>query len=106
MTALIHQILLGQQMLIPLETKGIIDWLTQKNTAVQVLFRAASITIGIAFVIWQGIASRGAMAKIIISAVAAAIFIWVVFSVTDLKDRVGDEVNSHGQLIVTVDQGR
>ena len=73
---------------------GIIDWLTGKNAAVQTLSRAFSITAGIIFVIYQAIVSRGAMARVIIAGIAAGIFIWIVFNVTDLKTRVNNEVNA------------
>lgn len=73
---------------------GIIDWLTGKNAAVQTLGRGFSITAGIIFVIYQALISRGAMARVIIAGIAAGIFIWIVFNVTDLKDRVGNEVNA------------
>jgi len=73
---------------------GIIDWLTGKNAAVQTLSRAFSITAGIIFVIYQAIVSRGAMARVIIAGIAAGIFIWIVFNVTDLQTRVQNEVNA------------
>jgi hypothetical protein len=73
---------------------GIIDWLTGKNAAVQTLSRAFSITAGIIFVIYQAIVSRGAMARVIIAGIAAGIFIWIVFNVTDLQTRVNNEVNA------------
>lgn len=73
---------------------GILDWATSKNTQTQALFRAISITVAIIFVIWQAVASRLAMARIIISIVTAGILIWGVFNVTDIQDRVNNEVNS------------
>lgn len=81
---------------------GIINWLTAKNTEVQTLFRAIAITLGVGFVIWQGVASRGAMARIIISIIGAGIFIWGVFNVTDVKDRVGNEVDSFAPVAVHI----
>jgi hypothetical protein len=88
-------------LLIPLDGTGIIDWLTSKNTAVQVLFRGFSITAGIGFVIWQGIKSQGAMSRIIAAGIAAGIFIYFVFSITDIKDRVKTEVGSERPAIVS-----
>jgi hypothetical protein len=73
---------------------GIIDWLTGKNAAVQTLGRGFSITAGIIFVIYQAFVSRGAMARIIIAGIAAGIFVWIVWNVTGLKDRVDTEVNT------------
>jgi hypothetical protein len=73
---------------------GIIDWLTGKNAAVQTLGRGFSVTAGIIFVIYQAFVSRGAMARIIIAGIAAAAFVWIVWNITALKDRVDNEVNA------------
>lgn len=75
---------------------GIIDWLTGKSTELQALGRGLSITFGILFIVWQAIVSRGAMARVIIAALAAGVFVWAVWNVTSLKDRVDNEVNSLG----------
>ena len=68
--------------------------MTAKNSQTQSLLKAMAVTVGVLFVIWQAIASRGAMARIIIAIIAAGVFVWGVFNVTTIKDRVGNEVNS------------
>lgn len=73
---------------------GVLDWLTNKLTELQGVFRLLSVVGGMGFVIWQGISSRGAMARIIISGIAAGIFIWIVWNVTTLQTRVDDEINA------------
>lgn len=73
---------------------GLLDWLTNKLTDLQAVFRLLSVVGGMGFVIWQGISSRGAMARIIIAGIAAGIFIWIVWNVTALQTRVGNEVNA------------
>ncbi len=73
---------------------GLLDWLTNKLTELQGVFRLLSVVGGMGFVIWQGISSRGAMARIIIAGIAAGIFIWIVWNVTALQDRVNNEVNA------------
>jgi hypothetical protein len=73
---------------------GIIAWLTTKNTETLTLVRAAAVTLACIFVIMNAVSSRGAMARIIISLAAAGVFVWGVFNVTTIKDRVGDEVGS------------
>lgn len=75
--------------LIPLE--GVLDWITKKNVQTQSVLMAVAITIGIIFVIWQALLSRGAMARIIIAALAAGIFVWAVWNITSLKNMVGGE---------------
>lgn len=83
---------------------GIIDWLTNKTSAVQGLFRVFSVVGGMGFVIYQALASRGAFARIIIAGIAAAVFVWIVFNVTSLQGRVGNEVNGAG-VVHTVPAG-
>ena len=79
---------------------GLLDWLTAKNGQTQTVLRGLAVTLGIIFVIWAAVASRGAMARIIIAIVAAGVFIWGVFNVTSIKDRVGNEVNASGPSVV------
>ena len=113
MSALIHltqevstQALAGHLMAAPPASgEGILDWLTSKNSQTQTLLRAVAVTLAIIFVIVQAVASRGAMARIIISLVAAGIFVWGVWSVTDIKDRVDNEVNASGPAVVQVGPG-
>ncbi len=73
---------------------GLLDWLTNKLSDLQAVFRLLSVVGGMGFVIWQGISSRGAMARIIIAGIAAGIFIWIVWNVTALQTRVNNEVNA------------
>ena len=85
--------------------QGILDWLTAKNSQTQTLLRAMAVTLGIIFVIWQAVSSRGAMARVIIAIVAAGIFVWGVWNVTDIKDRVENEVNALGPVVVQLHPG-
>jgi len=75
-------------------TVGILDWINAKSSELQTVGRGLAVTFGIVFVIYQAIVSRGAMARVIIAGIAAGIFIWIVWNVTALKDRVGQEVNA------------
>ena len=74
--------------------EGILDWSNSKLAAVEATFRVLAGVAGVGFVIWQGFQSRGAMARIIISGLAAAVFVWIVFNVTDLQGRVDSEINA------------
>lgn len=79
---------------------GILDWLTAKNAQTQAVLRALAVTLGIIFVIWQAVSSRGAMARVIIAIIAAGVFVWGVWNVTGIKDRVDNEVNAAGATVV------
>lgn len=82
---------------------GILDWLTNKNSQTQTLVRAMVVTLAIVFVVWQAVVSRMAMARVIIAGVTAGMFVWIVWNVTDLKDRVGNEVNSMPAVVQITD---
>ena len=73
---------------------GLLDTTTEKLQDLQGVLRLFAAVAGVGFVIFQGIASRGAMARILISGLAAGVFVWIVFNVTDLRDRVDNEVNA------------
>lgn len=73
---------------------GIIDTIMAKLAGLQMMFRALSVVGGMGFVIWQGLASRGAIARIIVAGLAAGVFIWIVWNVTELQSRVDNEITS------------
>lgn len=85
----------------PVAGDGIIEWLTTKNSETLALVRAAAVTLACIFVIMNAVSSRGSMARIIISLAAAGVFVWGVFNVTTIKDRVDDEVGSMAPAPVT-----
>ncbi|WP_203338615.1 hypothetical protein [Nocardioides limicola] len=72
----------------------LIGWSTEKLGALETLMKTFAVVAGIAFVILQAIASRGAMARVVISGLAAGLFIWIVLNVELVKDRVDSEINS------------
>lgn len=74
--------------------QGIFDCATTKVNQAGSLFRALSAVAGVGFVIYQAISSRGAMARILISGLAAGVFVWIVWNVTTLRDRVDNEVSA------------
>lgn len=77
-----------------IQAGGILDWVDAKNTQAQSTFRSLSVFIAIVFVVWQAISSKMAMARVIISGLAAGVFIYIVWNVTKLKDRVDEEIGS------------
>jgi len=73
---------------------GFIDLGNDKLAELEVLFRGLSVVAGIGFVIFQAISSRGAIARIIVAGLAAGLFIWIVWNVSDLETMVDDEINA------------
>lgn len=83
---------------------GLLDWGNDKVAQLGSFFRGFSVVAGIGFVIVQALISRGAFSRIIVSGLAAAVFIWIVWNVTDLKDRVGKDLQA-APAVVWVHQG-
>lgn len=77
----------------PLAAGGFIDWGNEKAGQVGSLFRVLASVIAVGFVIWQGVKSHGAMARIIMAGLAAGVFVYLVFNVTSIRDRVGTEID-------------
>ena len=73
---------------------GLLDWGNGKVAEVGTFFRGLSVVAGIGFVIFQALVSRGAFSRIVVSGLAAAVFIWIVWNVTDLKERVGKDLQA------------
>lgn len=73
---------------------GWFDWAETLNSDTQNLLKGVAITLGIVFVIIAGVKSHGSMARIIIAAFAAGIFVWVVWNITSVKDKVGNDINA------------
>lgn len=87
-----------------LAADGILDTISAKATEAQGVLRVIASVASIGFVIYQAISSRGAMARILVSGLAAGVFVWIVFNVTELSDRVDNEVNAAGVAPVAAPQ--
>ena len=75
-------------------SQGILDLISQKNQEVQTVARSLGVTAAVIFVIVNAIKSSMAIARIVVAGLAAGVFVWVVWNITDLQSRVNDEVNS------------
>ena len=75
---------------------GILDTANTKAAAVQVTLRLGAGVGALFFVIKNAISSGGAISRIVVAGAAAGVFMWIVFNVTDLQNRVGTEVNGAG----------
>lgn len=73
---------------------GILDWVDTKSTQATTTVRGVSILLAIIFVVVAAVVSRMAMARILIAGIAAGLFIWIVFNVTSIQDRVGNEIDA------------
>ncbi len=87
-----------------LAADGILDTISAKATEAQGVLRVIASVASIGFVIYQAISSRGAMARILVSGLAAGVFVWIVFNVTELSNRVDNEVNAAGVVPAAASQ--
>lgn len=74
--------------------EGLLDLGTEKINGLTTLLRGLSVLMGIGFLIFRGFQTKGAMAAIVVAGLAAGLFIWLVFNVTNIKDRVDAELNA------------
>lgn len=71
---------------------GLLGTINVKSEEAKETVRIVSGLVAIAFVVHQAAVSRLAMGRIIVSSLAAAVFLWVVFNVTEVKDKVGEDL--------------
>lgn len=86
----------------------LIDIAGQQTDAVRGLLRAFSAVAGILFVIVNWIKSGGALGRVIVCGIAAGAFVWIVWNVSDLRDKVGSEFDAQGPapaVVVDVPRG-
>lgn len=84
--------------------EGFLDTISEKLTDLEGVLRLFAAVAGIGFVVYQGVSSRGAMARILVSGLAAGVFVWIVFNVTNLQNRVDSEINAAGVTAMATSQ--
>lgn len=82
----------------------LIDIAGQQTDAVRGLLRAFSAVAGILFVIINWIKSGGALGRVIVCGIAAGAFVWIVWNVSELRDKVGSEFDAQGPVAAVVVQ--
>lgn len=101
------QILAEQGPMIVQAADGVFDLATEKLNSLNVLLRAAAVVVAVIFIIYRAVATKGAMAAILVAVACGALFIYGVWNVTDLQTRVGNEINSAPAVSsLTVDIGQ
>lgn len=71
---------------------GLLGTINVKSEEAKETVRIVSGLVAIAFVVFQAAVSRMAMGRIIVSTLAAGVFMWVVFNITEVKDKVGEDL--------------
>lgn len=73
---------------------GILGTINVKSEEAKNTVRIVSGLIAIAFIVFQAAASRLAMGRIIVSSLAAGVFMWVVFNITDVQEKIGEDLQA------------
>lgn len=73
---------------------GLLGTINVKSEEAKQTVRIVSGLVAIAFVVFQAAASRMAMGRIIVSTLAAGVFMWVVFNITEVQDRIGEDLQT------------
>ncbi|PSL01372.1 hypothetical protein CLV30_114102 [Haloactinopolyspora alba] len=71
---------------------GILDWTSDTATSLRTVLRVVAITVAVLFVVFKAVQSKFAIGTIVVSALAAGVFIWIVYNVTSLRDTVGEDM--------------
>ncbi|TDD95174.1 hypothetical protein [Jiangella asiatica] len=71
---------------------GLLDWASQTAIDLQPVLQTVAITVAILFVIYKAVQSKFSLGTIVVSALAAGIFVWLVFNVIDLSDTIGEDL--------------
>lgn len=77
---------------------GILDWVDNKASQATNTIRGVTVLLAILFVVVAAVMSRMSMARVLIAGIAAGLFIWIVFNVTSIQDRVDSEINASGAV--------
>jgi hypothetical protein len=77
--------------------EGIFDFITLKSAEAVVAARAVIIAAAVGFFLWRVVASRMAMAAMIVAGLCAGLMIWIGWNVTDIDDRFDSEINGSAQ---------
>jgi hypothetical protein len=90
---LIHEVV-SQLPLAPGDGDDILGLADEKIAQIKNTIRGGSVLLGMIFVGYHAYVSKLAMARMFIAGLAAGVFIWIVFNITDIQGRVGNEIDS------------
>lgn len=85
---------------------GVFGWVESEAGQLQSTMQTLSIVVAVIFVVFRAVKTGFAIASIAISALMAAVFVWIVYNVDILSNRVDEEINSSpAAVVVQVDVG-
>lgn len=82
---------------------GVLDWTSSTASDLREVLRVVAITVAVLFVVFKAVTSKFAVGTIVVSALAAGVFIWIVYNVTALRDTVGEDLPGSAPVVEYVD---
>lgn len=82
---------------------GLLNWTDGMSERLRNVIQAVAITVAVVFVVYKAVQSKFAIGTIIVSALAAGVFVWIVHNVTSLQDSVGEDMPGSAPVVEYVD---
>ncbi len=82
---------------------GLLNWTDGMSERLRGVIQAVAITVAVVFVVYKAVQSKFAIGTIIVSALAAGVFVWIVHNVTSLQDSVGEDMPGSAPVVEYVD---
>lgn len=71
---------------------GLLDWASTTAVDLQPVLQTVAVTVAVVFVIYKAVQSKFSLGTIVVTALAAGLFIWLVFNVDQLSDTIGEDL--------------
>lgn len=84
---------------ITIQADGVLDWTQSTSERLRTVLQVVAVTVAVLFVVYKAVQSKFAIGTIIVSALAAGVFIWIVFNVTSLDDTVGEDLPGSAPVV-------
>lgn len=84
---------------------GLIDWAEQTAVDIRPILQTVALTVAVLFVIYKAVHSKFSFGTIVVSALAAGVFVWAVFNVDSLSDTIGEDLPGDGTSVTDDDGG-
>lgn len=79
---------------IHMQQGGILDWIDSASGRALTTARGVALAAAVIFVIIIMVTSKMAMTRVILAGLSAGVFVWIIYNVTEIRDRVDTEVNA------------
>lgn len=71
---------------------GMLDWASQTAVDLRPVLQTVALTVAVVFVIYKAVQSKFSFGTIVVSALAAGLFVWAVYNVTSIRDTIAEDL--------------